>query len=586
MSELGRRSFVVGAGALVAAPVVIRRPVAARGQPAPTPFSWSVASFDPTPGSVILWTRVAPGDPAAPVPLRWVVAADDRLEEVVADGEVAADPTRGWCAWTQVSGLPAGRVWWYAFTTPDGSRSPVGRTRTMPADAGTGLRVAAVSCSRLAAGGFAAYRALAEREVDLVVHLGDYIYEDGGDDSRAHDPPHELVTLDDYRLRYAQHRADPDLQALHARHPMVAVWDDHEIAGNASRDGAPGHDDATEGAWPARVDAALRAHREWLPGTTPEVEAGRLRAWRSVSLGGLAELLVLDTRLWGRDRQATTSDELLAHPDRSLLGEDQMAFATERLRAADRAPWVLVANQVMFHPLRVPVPTQALADRVAAAGFLVVDGEAVNPDQWDGYPHAREELSVAMGGRGGVVVLTGDVHSSWAWEGPANDGGAPRLLSQELPFTGRPMMQSRILVVDDDPNLSGLVRLFLEKTQRFEVRVENRSALALSATAASAQPYGGRHDGYQGDRNAWTSINERQAQLDRRIDRGVRDGTLSRREAYRLRGEFRQIARLEASYRSNGLNGRERADLDRRFDNLSAQIRAERHDQYGYGYRH
>ena len=109
------------------------------------------------------------------------------------------------------------------------------------------------------------------------------------------------------------------------------------------------------------------------------------------------------------------------------------------------------------------------------------------------------------------------------------------------------------------------------------------SALALSATAASAQPYGGRHDG---DRNAWTSVNERQAQLDRRIDQGVRNGTLNRREAYRLRGEFRQIARLEARYRSNGLNGWERADLDRRFDNLSGQIRAERHDQYGYGYRH
>lgn len=432
MPEVDRRRFLAGAGALLAAPTLVRRPLAARAQPAAPPFTWGVASFDPTPSSVLLWTRVEHAPGAGAVALRWVLAADEALEEPVAEGEVEASEVSGWCASADVTDLPPGAVWWFAFTAPDGARSPVGRTRTMPSDGGAGLRVAAVSCARFAAGGFAAYRALAEREVDVVVHLGDYIYDDGATDVRAHQPAHELRTLDDYRARYAQHRADPDLQALHARHPMVAIWDDHDIAGNAWREGARGHDDATDGPWAARVDAAMRAQSEWLPGRTAWSE-GRLQGWRSIALGPLAELIVLDTRLWGRDEQAGSAADLSGSSDRSMLGKDQMAFVAGRLAAPNRAPWALLANQVMLHSLRVAVPTEALAAQVEEAGFLVVEDQAVNPDQWDGYPAAREELTRAMGGRGGVVVLTGDVHSSWAWEGPANDGGRPAMVELVAP---------------------------------------------------------------------------------------------------------------------------------------------------------
>jgi alkaline phosphatase D len=421
MSPVDRRRFLVGAGALAVAPPVARRRAAPTQ--APTAFAWGVASFDPTPEGVLLWTRAVPSD-GGPAALTWVLARDEALDDVVATGRADATPDRDHCVVVPVSDLEPERSWWYAFTAADGARSPVGRTRTMPERTAERLRLGVVSCSRYASAGFAAYRALADRELDLVVHLGDYIYEDGHSGARPHDPPARLRSLADYRARYEQHRTDADLQALHARHPMVAVWDDHEVAGNAWRDGARDHDAAVDGPWIDRLLAAGQAHGEWLPGRTGLGADGRLQAWRTISLGGLAELVVLDTRTWGRDRQPATAAELGGPADgtdrpRTLLGEDQARFVAERLRPEARRPWTVVANQVMLHPLRVPVPSASLVEAIEAAGFLVDDGEAVNPDQWDGYPQARDELLAACGPDGGVVVLTGDVHSSWAWEGPA-----------------------------------------------------------------------------------------------------------------------------------------------------------------------
>jgi alkaline phosphatase D len=405
-----------------------------------------VASFDPTDEAVLLWTRVTPQ--SAPVELRWALSRDDRLVDVVASGQVEVGPEQDFCAVVEAVGLTPDTGWWYAFATPDDVLSPVGRTRTMPRAIAPRIRLGVASCSRYASGGFAAYRALAERQLDLVVHLGDYIYEDGGADVRAQDPPERLVTLDQYRARYAQHRADPDLQALHAAHPMVAVWDDHDIAGNAWRDGARDHDPAVDGPWIERLRAASQAHEEWLPGRTQRsADDGRLRAWRALSLGGLADLVVLDTRAWARDRQPASAEELGGPaPDgppgstRTLLGADQSRFLAERLARPDRPPWAVIANQVMFHPLRVPVPAESFVDQIEDAGFLVVDGEAVNPDQWDGYPQARDQAVAAIGTQGGVVVISGDVHSSWAWEGPARVGEDPAMVELVSPsITSEPL---------------------------------------------------------------------------------------------------------------------------------------------------
>lgn len=447
MSPVDRRGFLAGAGAVAAAPIVGGRRMAS-GAAQATPFRWGVASFDPTPSGVLLWTRVDPAG-GERVALDWVLARDDGLRDVVASGAIEVDATTDHCATVDATDLDDGGIWWFAFTAADGTRSPIGRTRTMTAGAVEHLRLAAVSCSRYASGGFAAYGALAEREVDVVVHLGDYIYEDGVAGVRAHEPAETLRTLDAYRARYAQHRTDADLQALHARHPMVAVWDDHELAGNAWRDGAPGHDPTRDGPWADRLAAASQAHAEWLPGRTHQTDDGRLQAWRALSLGETAQLVVLDTRAWGRDQQAAAAGEL--DGERSLLGEDQTAFVLDRLQrraGGDGGPtrWTLLANQVMFHPLRVPTPSPAVAQAARDAGFLVAGDEAVNPDQWDGYPRAREQLIAALGAEGGVVVLTGDVHSSWAWEGAGGSTGEPAMVELVTPSVSAESLADRLPV--------------------------------------------------------------------------------------------------------------------------------------------
>jgi alkaline phosphatase D len=268
------------------------------------------------------------------------------------------------------------------------------------------------------------YRALAEREVDLVLHLGDYMYEDDAGGPRAHDPPRTATTLDDYRRRLAQIRADPDTQALHQRHPMVTIWDDHDLSDNAWRDGAKKHDPDEHGPWPARAAAAARARQEWLP--------GRLRSpsdptvtWRSLAIGDLAELLLLDTRFIGRDRQAGDDESPDLHdPDRSLLGDEQRSWLRARLLDVDR-PWALVASGVVVNELELswPAPLRWI-NALLPNGYAMLDGHLLHDDQWDGYPAERARLVTALAARGRAggrsVILSGDVHSSWAFLGPCD----------------------------------------------------------------------------------------------------------------------------------------------------------------------
>lgn len=382
-----------------------------RREPGDERFAHGVASGDPLADRVILWTRVTP-EAGGDVSLRWQLAEDPGLARVVAAGDVTAPAGRDHTVKVDAGGLAPGTTYYYRFTA-GGSASPVGRTRTLPVGSPERLRLALCSCANLASGFFSAYAQIARRaDLDVVLHLGDYIYEyangvfgDGAAIGRVPEPDRELLTLADYRARHAQYKRDRDLQELHRQHPVIAMWDDHELANDAWRGGAQNHQD-DEGPWDARREAAIRAYREWLP--IREWDEGERYAdgtpFRSFRFGDLAELLMLETRL-SRDRQLERTDrEGLRRRDRTLLGPVQERWLADRLVGSQRdgVAWRLLGQQVVFAPMR------------DAQGFIQ------NPDAWDGYPATRGRLFDLWEERGlrDNVILTGDMHSSWALDVP------------------------------------------------------------------------------------------------------------------------------------------------------------------------
>ena len=344
--------------------------------------------------------------------MHWWVATDEALGDVVAEGDAEATPEHDGTVHVTVTGLAPATTYWYGFSAGE-AVSPVGRTRTAPVGPVDRLRVGLVCCAHYETGFFTVYGRLAERDVDVVIHLGDFIYEDRARQSRGvrkHLGPERVLTLAEYRARHAQYRTDPDLLALLARHPVVAIWDDHELAGNAWRGGAARHEPETDGDWRTRLEAATRAYREWIPLRLPD-PADPLRLWRHVRLGNLAEVLMLDTRLAGRERPAAGRRAVLRVWDRrrELLGKAQWRWLEGELARAG-AGWRLVTSQVMVAPVAV------------APGRL-----GINPGMWDGYPRQRDRLLRLLAAhRGESVVLSGDLHSSWASElGPAVEVTVP-----------------------------------------------------------------------------------------------------------------------------------------------------------------
>lgn len=410
-SRLSRRQFMAGTAAALAA-----WPRGGSSQTiaiAPAgPFQHGVASGDPLTDRVILWTRVTPPQASgaqSPIDVRWQIAEDERLAQVVARGTVPAAAERDFTVKVDAPDLRPGRLYYFAFEA-GGERSPIGRTRTLP-DRADRLRFASVSCANYPAGFFNVYRCVAGRDdLDLVIHLGDYIYEfadgvygDGAKTGRVPTPAGEAITLADYRLRYAAYRLDPDLQEAHRVHPFVTVWDDHEVVNNAWSEGAPAHT-PDKGTWADRKHAATRAYMEWMP--VREAPGGGGFLYRAFRVGNLLDLLMLDTRTL-RDRQASGDDPAeIADPQRSLLGAAQEAWLFERLRASQRSgtAWRLLGQQVMFASITPP-------------GITVR-----NIDQWDGYPAARQRVLDLLERErmSDVAVLTGDIHSSWANDLPRN----------------------------------------------------------------------------------------------------------------------------------------------------------------------
>src|SRR6185436_15167400 len=239
----------------------------------PEPFAHGVASGDPLPDAVILWTRVTPRGPdTSRISVEWRLARDVELTDIVAAGSVDTDAEADFTVKLDVGSLEQATTYYYDFQAL-GVRSRVGRTRTLPRGEAQRARIAVVCCANYPAGFFNAYRLVAERaDLDLVLHLGDYLYEygngtfgDGAAIDRVPSPDREIVSLEEYRQRHAQYKRDPDLQEAHRQHPFVAIWDDHEVANNAYRDGAANHQPDSEGDWASRKAAAMRAYFEWMP---------------------------------------------------------------------------------------------------------------------------------------------------------------------------------------------------------------------------------------------------------------------------------------------------------------------------------
>jgi alkaline phosphatase D len=412
--SISRRDFLLTTAASAAAlPLMVRAQTAA--SPPGRLFRHGVASGDPLTDRVMLWTRVTPADArrtTGAISVRWRIATDETLAQVVAGGTAQAAPARDFTVKVDAGTLQPGRTYYYAFDAA-GEQSPVGRTKTLPPRGVERLRLASVSCSNYPAGYFNVYRAIANRsDLDVVLHLGDYIYEfangvygDGSGSGRVPIPAGEATRLADYRGRYATYRSDIDLQDAHRLHPFVVVWDDHEIADNASVTGAPLHT-AKYGSWATRWTEAYQAYLEWMP--IRESTLPGIRLYRSFNFGDIADVVMLDTRGL-RDAQVPGSNfDALIDPRRSLLGAAQEAWMADQLRASQRAGtrWRVLGQQVLFAPLTIP-------------GVSVQ-----NTDVWDGYPAARRRVFdlIAKDKLTDIAILTGDVHSSWAMDVPDPGG--------------------------------------------------------------------------------------------------------------------------------------------------------------------
>lgn len=449
MTTLGRREALalIGSGAAVALPGSLN---AARVHDAG--FVHGVASGDPASDGAVLWTRATPAGATGDIVLAWHVS-DQPDGTPLASGQVVARAASDHTAKVEVTGLRAGRDHWYWFTTPAGTRSPVGRFRTLPVGAADQVVLAVASCQLFPGGLFNAYADMAALpRLDAVLHLGDYIYEYGAEGygadigrklGRLPDPPHEIVRLDDYRRRHAQVKADPDMQAAHARAAFICVWDDHEVANDGWIGGAENHDPATEGDWNARKAAAMQAYFEWMPIRDSRRGLGREAIYRSFEFGDLATLAMVETRLLARSRQVAAKGETpadheaalaeRARPEREMLGADQQRWLEDVLTASVKArkPWQVLGNQVVMARVAGPDLERALGTekyaavlagmpetyrtRISAslAGYRA--GIPFNLDAWDGYPAARERLYASFREAGSQpIVLAGDSHAAWS----------------------------------------------------------------------------------------------------------------------------------------------------------------------------
>lgn len=402
-----RRAFLAGTSALWL-PSVARAQVPL----ADDPFSLGVASGWPRPDSVVLWTRLMSDlqpAPAGPFSVQWSIAEDERMQRVVRSGQVGTEARWAHSVHVDVGGLQPGRFYWYRFTV-NGKASPIGRTRTAPAanESIASLRFAYASCQQYEQGYYSALRHMANEDLNAVLFLGDYIYEESwGRDLVRHHNGGRATTLAEYRNRYSQYKSDRDLQAAHAAHPWILTWDDHEVTDDYSNDVGPTDPDPAK--FLAQRAAAYQAYWEHMPlPNAMRPQGPNLRLYDRLRFGTLAEVFTLDDRQY-RDHHACNAaqkrgkplencDQRL-DPMRTMLGTEQECWFASAMHSAS-ARWNIVAQQTLM----------AEVDRGPG------DRHVYWADGWDGYPMARQRLldAVATSSVKDTLVLGGDVHSFWA----------------------------------------------------------------------------------------------------------------------------------------------------------------------------
>ncbi|MFV5640451.1 alkaline phosphatase D family protein [Acinetobacter oleivorans] len=472
-------------------------------------FLHGVASGDPLQDKVILWTRLTPVDLSARLKVTWEIATDDQFKVNLKTGVVQATKTDDFTVKVDATGLQADTIYYYRFHFGN-KTSPVGQTKTLPVSTNK-VSFAVCSCSNYPAGYFYVYREIAKQNVDVVIHLGDYIYEYGFDGYATEDAEKmgrtlpsdnnkEIIKLDDYRKRYALYRQDKDLQAAHQRHPFIVIWDDHELANDTWRDGAENHQD-NEGSFSDRKLAALQAYFEWMP-IRPVSNTDHLNIYRQFNFGSLVQLTMLDTRIIARDKQLEYKDYMtavglnaqkfqadLTDSKRTLMGHTQRDWLVDKLKQST-ATWNVIGQQVLMSKMWIPAELLVSLGQITSGGTspdalakmnaqitelvtlklrleqgdptLTVQEKSrittlvpYNLDAWDGYYAEREFVYDKLAEfNKKIIVLAGDTHNAWT----------SYLYSQKGKYVGVELATSSV----SSPGLEKYLSIPLAQLQKFE----------------------------------------------------------------------------------------------------------------------
>ena len=471
-------------------------------------FEHGVASGDPLQDRVILWTRLTPNDASARLQVNWEIALDNQFQQIIKTDKVLTSASQDFTVKVDVTGLKPDQRYFYRFIFGD-KTSPVGQTKTLPSSTSK-VSFAVCSCSNYPAGYFYVYREMAKQNVDVVIHLGDYIYEYGADGYAAEDAEKlgrtlatdnnkEIIKLNDYRKRYALYRKDKDLQALHHRHPFIVIWDDHELANDTWREGAENHQ-SNEGSFLDRKLAALQAYFEWMP--IRPVDEQHTRIYRQFDFGNLVQLTMLDTRIIARDQQLDYANYMtatglniakfqadLTNPARTLMGYTQRDWLLGKLQQSN-ATWNVLGQQILMAKMFIPAelllslaeitsgnPTADTLNKMntqitelvtlkmrlkqgdpsltSQEKARVLTVAPYNLDAWDGYFAEREILYGTLAQlKKKVVVLAGDTHNAWS----------SNLYSKDGAFVGVELATSSV----SSPGLEKYLNIPLAQLQQFE----------------------------------------------------------------------------------------------------------------------